>query len=308
MQGASSASARPSSDWPRRDAPIDLAELTLTELEALFDQRHLPRFHARQIFRWIWKRGVTDFSAMTDLGLALREQLAEDFRISTPAIVRRDVSEDGTQKFVLALQDARRIESVFIPDTPAQTFCISTQVGCAMGCAFCLTGKMGLVRNLTAGEIAGQVRVLSHALQLPEFNIVLMGMGEPLHNYDATLKALTAYTGGVHLILGGYDKGAEFAELAAATEGRVKQVLLIGATAPRLATAFAARAATAGPLATPYVLCGDLQGAVTAAAASAEPGDVVLLSPACASWDQYRDYEQRGEQFLRLVSELRARS
>lgn len=190
MQGARSASARSSTNEPRRDGPIDLAELTLSELEAVFEQRHLPRFHARQVFRWIWKRGVTDFAAMTDLGLSLRRQLAEDFRVSTPAIVRQDVSEDGTQKFVLALQDGRQIESVFIPDTPAQTFCISTQVGCAMGCAFCLTGKMGLVRHLTGGEIAGQVRVLSHTLALPDFNIVLMGMGEPLHNYDATIKAL----------------------------------------------------------------------------------------------------------------------
>jgi 23S rRNA (adenine2503-C2)-methyltransferase len=190
MAGASSASARVSPDEPPRNRPLDLAELTLTELESLFEQRHLPRFHARQVFRWIWKQGVTDFAAMTNLGLALRGQLAEDFRVSTPTIVRRDVSEDGTQKFVLALEDGRQIESVFIPDTPAQTFCISTQVGCAMGCAFCLTGKMGLVRHLTAGEIAGQVRVLSHALQLADFNIVLMGMGEPLHNYDATMKAL----------------------------------------------------------------------------------------------------------------------
>jgi 23S rRNA (adenine2503-C2)-methyltransferase len=90
------------------------------------------------------------------------------------------------------MADQRRIESVFIPDTPSMTFCISTQVGCAMSCGFCLTGKMGLVRNLTAGEIAGQVRVLAAAtglLDLP-FNIVLMGMGEPLHNYDATMKAL----------------------------------------------------------------------------------------------------------------------
>jgi 23S rRNA (adenine2503-C2)-methyltransferase len=190
MDGARSASARLPADRPRRDEPSDLAELTLAELEALFDQRQLPRFHARQVFRWIWKHGVTDFAAMTNLGLALREQLAGDFRVSTPAIVRQDVSEDGTRKFVLALQDGRQIESVFIPDTPAQTFCISTQVGCAMGCAFCLTGKMGLVRNLTAGEIAGQVRVLSRALELPDFNIVLMGMGEPLHNYDATMRAL----------------------------------------------------------------------------------------------------------------------
>jgi 23S rRNA (adenine2503-C2)-methyltransferase len=90
------------------------------------------------------------------------------------------------------LADGRRIESVFIPDTPGQTFCISTQVGCAMHCAFCLTGKMGLVRNLTAGEIVGQVRVLARELGLLDarFNLVLMGMGEPLHNYDETMKAL----------------------------------------------------------------------------------------------------------------------
>ncbi len=127
-------------------------------------------------------------------------------------------------------------------------------------------------------------------------------------NVDATLKALTAYSGGVHLILGGYDKGAEYDKLAAATEGRVRQVLLVGATAPRLEAAFAARAAAAGSRATAYVRCGDLETAVAVAASSASPGDVVLLSPACASWDQYRDYEERGEEFLKLVSELRARS
>ena len=170
--------------------PIDLSELELPALEALFTERQIPRFHARQVFRWIWKRGVADIHAMTDLSLDLRARLAEEFTVETPRIVKRDVSEDGTQKFVLRLRDGRQIESVFIPDTPAQTFCISTQVGCAMGCTFCLTGKMGLIRHLTAGEIAGQVRVLSHTLNLSEFNIVLMGMGEPLHNYDATMKAL----------------------------------------------------------------------------------------------------------------------
>ena len=170
--------------------PVDLGEYELTALEALFEERGIPRFHARQVFRWIWKRGVSDFHAMTDLGLALRARLADEFSIATPAIIKRDVSEDGTQKFVMRLRDGRQIESVFIPDTPAQTFCISTQVGCAMGCTFCLTGKMGLIRHLTADEIAGQVRVLSHTLHLTEFNIVLMGMGEPLHNYDATMKAL----------------------------------------------------------------------------------------------------------------------
>lgn len=189
--GASAASARPTHGELGRDKQ-DLAGLELAEMEALFEQHGHPRFHARQVFRWIWKRGVTDFAQMTDLSRSLRATLAEMFAITTPETIRRDVSEDGTQKFVLALADGKQIESVFIPDTPSQTFCISTQVGCAMGCAFCLTGKMGLVRHLTAGEIAGQARVLAHALEFAgePFNIVLMGMGEPLHNYDATMKAL----------------------------------------------------------------------------------------------------------------------
>jgi 23S rRNA (adenine2503-C2)-methyltransferase len=187
MAGASSPSQRrPAAE----STPRDIAELELNELEALFVQRDIPAFHARQVFQWIWKRGVTDFEAMSDLGRPLRARLSREFVVRTPVIVKHDVSEDGTQKVVLALHDGRQIESVFIPDTPAQTFCISTQVGCAMGCAFCLTGKMGLVRHLSAGEIAGQVRVLAHTLGLSDFNIVLMGMGEPLHNYDATMKAL----------------------------------------------------------------------------------------------------------------------
>ena len=129
---------------------------------------------------------------MTDLSRQLRIDLAGQFRIGTPTLLQTDTSSDGTVKFLLGLEDGRRIESVFIPDTPSQTFCISTQVGCAMKCGFCLTGKMGLVRNLTSGEIAGQVRVLAGemGLRTSPFNIVLMGMGEPLHNYDNTMKAL----------------------------------------------------------------------------------------------------------------------
>ena len=172
--------------------PVDLSGLELADLEALFEQHGYPRFHARQVFRWIWKSGVTSFAEMTDLSRPLRARLADAFTIATPTLVRREVSEDGTQKFVIALGDGRQIEAVFIPDTPAQTFCVSTQVGCAMGCAFCLTGKMGLVRHLSPAEIAGQVRLLAQSLDLVSrpFNIVLMGMGEPLHNYDATMKAL----------------------------------------------------------------------------------------------------------------------
>jgi 23S rRNA (adenine2503-C2)-methyltransferase len=174
------------------DTRFDLAEADVLELEDSLVAAGEPRFHARQVFRWIHRRGVTGFAAMTDLGLELRAKLERDFHVSTPEIVRREQSSDGTTKFLLQLADGKLIESVYIPETPSNTFCLSTQVGCAMKCAFCLTGRMGIVRDLTAGEIVGQVRVLARALGMLDkrFNIVLMGMGEPLHNYDATMKAL----------------------------------------------------------------------------------------------------------------------
>jgi 23S rRNA (adenine2503-C2)-methyltransferase len=171
---------------------VDLAGLELKELEEFVQSLGHRKFHAKQIYHWIWKRGVTDFGEMTNLGRELRKALADAATVSFPDVLKHDVSSDGTQKFVLRLADGRQIESVFIPDTPKQTFCVSTQVGCAMGCAFCLTGKMGLIRQLSAAEISGQVRLLARTLGLLDksFNIVLMGMGEPLHNYDATMKAL----------------------------------------------------------------------------------------------------------------------
>ena len=174
------------------DAPPDLAELDPDELEQALSRLRAAPYHGRQIYRWVYRRGLEGFDGMTDLSRPLRETLSRTLSFSTPRIVAREHSGDGTQKFVLALADGRSIESVFIPDTPAMTFCVSTQVGCAMRCAFCLTGQMGLARHLTAGEIAGQVRVLARELDLQDrrFNIVLMGMGEPLHNYEATMKAL----------------------------------------------------------------------------------------------------------------------
>src|SRR5690349_15544839 len=171
---------------------MDFSELERHEIGDALATLGVPAFHGRQVFRWIHKRGVSDVAAMTDLSQALRDTLASAATITTPHLVSQQTSSDGTTKFLLQLADGRQIEAVFIPDTPAQTFCISTQVGCAMTCGFCLTGKMGLTRHLTAGEIAGQVRVLANAtgLTASAFNIVLMGMGEPLHNYDQTMKAL----------------------------------------------------------------------------------------------------------------------
>lgn len=174
------------------DPRADIAGMTLDELEQALQELGAPRFHAGQVFQWIHRRGVTDFALMTDLSRDLRTRLDARLRIDTPHVVHKERSADGTTKLLLRLSDGKQIESVYIPDTPAHTFCLSTQVGCAMRCAFCLTGKMGIDRNLTAGEIAGQVRVLARELGMLDsrFNIVLMGMGEPLHNYDETMKAL----------------------------------------------------------------------------------------------------------------------
>ena len=180
---------------------LDLGGTELDELEQALAAIGRPRFHARQIFQWVHKRGVTEFALMSDLGRDLRRQLGEHFGLTTPEVVRTEQSSDGTTKLLLRLSDGKHIESVCIPDSPAGpassgggrlTFCLSTQVGCAMRCAFCLTGRMGIERNLTAGEIVGQVRVLCRELNALDqrFNIVLMGMGEPLHNYDETMKAL----------------------------------------------------------------------------------------------------------------------
>lgn len=171
---------------------MNLAECSLTEIETAIAALGLRTFHGRQVFQWLHKKGVTRFDDMTDLALPVRATLTEAFTVVTPTVSRKQTSVDGTTKFELQLQDGRHIEAVYIPDTPKQTFCISTQVGCAMACAFCLTGKMGLTRHLSAGEIVSQVRVLAQETGLigQPFNVVLMGMGEPLHNYDATMKAL----------------------------------------------------------------------------------------------------------------------
>ena len=177
---------------PAQDRRPDLAGLELDAITAAVVSLGYERFRGRQIFQAIHRHGVKTVAGITGVPADLRAILADHFTLNRPRIVTHDRSADGTEKLLLELADGRRIESVFIPDTPAMTFCLSTQVGCAMACGFCLTGKMGLTRDLTAGEIVGQVHVLREAVDLGRgtFNIVLMGMGEPLHNYDETMAAL----------------------------------------------------------------------------------------------------------------------
>jgi 23S rRNA (adenine2503-C2)-methyltransferase len=148
-------------------------------------------FHARQLYGWIHARGERDFSRMSNLPRPLRSALAERYRVALPGTETRQKSRDGTVKFLLRLEDGKAVEAVGIPEKGRLTFCISSQIGCALGCTFCLTGKMGLVRNLTPGEILGQVAILAaeHHLSANEYNLVFMGMGEPLHNYDNVLAA-----------------------------------------------------------------------------------------------------------------------
>ena len=146
-------------------------------------------FRAQQIFPWIHQRGVTDFAAMTNIGKVLSARLGERAHVAIPEIIGEHLSADGTRKWVLRLHDGNAIETVFIPETDRNTLCISSQVGCAVGCTFCATAQEGFNRNLTTAEIVGQVWLAEHGLrqQLGDparviSNVVFMGMGEPLLN------------------------------------------------------------------------------------------------------------------------------
>lgn len=174
----------------------DLRDFTLPELTELIRDFGEPPYRARQIFRWLWRDRIEDFGEMTDLPRSCREALAERARLGPMAVARVQDSEDGTRKLLIRLSDGEEIEAVLIPEARRLTACISSQVGCAMGCRFCLTASMGLHRNLRPSEIAGQVLALTSTLVPGRriTHIVLMGMGEPLANYAATEKALQILT------------------------------------------------------------------------------------------------------------------
>ena len=170
----------------------DLKGLSRHELEAFILKLDWPRYRSDQIFAWIYRRGVNDFDEMTDLAKDRRRQLERSARVSSLALSRRAVSRiDGTEKYLFELEDGERIESVLIKDGRRRTVCLSTQVGCALRCAYCATGELGLKRNLRAAEIIDQVIFARRQLPPGEdvTNVVLMGMGEPLRNYRETLTA-----------------------------------------------------------------------------------------------------------------------
>ncbi|MGH7906930.1 MAG: 23S rRNA (adenine(2503)-C(2))-methyltransferase RlmN, partial [Candidatus Binataceae bacterium] len=169
----------------RRNAGIlpDIRQLTLEELQPILIEAGQPSFRARQIMRWLWTAGAESFDAMRDLPIPLRAWLDERFAISIPSATAAN-SADDTRKLLLNLTDHEAIESVIIPADDRITLCLSTQAGCAMGCEFCATARMGLHRNLTAAEIAAQIPAARRELHIGErlTNFVFMGMGEPLAN------------------------------------------------------------------------------------------------------------------------------
>ena len=170
---------------------IDIKSMTLPELEKALTEDGLPKFRAGQVYRWLHARAVTDFSQMSDLSLSLRQQLNEKYAIYSAQAVQMQRSQlDGTVKFLYRLHDGELVEAVFMQYHHGNSICISTQVGCKMGCTFCATGRSGFSRSLAPSEMLSQVQSAEKETGLPVSNIVLMGMGEPLDNYDAVLRFL----------------------------------------------------------------------------------------------------------------------
>jgi 23S rRNA (adenine2503-C2)-methyltransferase len=193
-----------------------LIGLDFDELTAALESCGLEKFRAKQIWSQIYCLGLRDFKSMTTLAKPVREMLAERFTIDRPAISLHQKSEDGTQKWLLRLADGNEVECVFIPEEDRGALCVSSQIGCVMGCRFCHTGTQQLVRNLEASEIVGQVMLARDALKdWPKkvgkkggvvedalTNIVMMGMGEPLYNFDNVSKALRVLMHGEGLGIG----------------------------------------------------------------------------------------------------------
>ena len=174
----------------------NLLDLDVEALTGYLAEMGEKPFRAKQLLRWIYQTGESDFSAMTDIALALREKLSHCASVSAPEILREECSEDGTRKWLLNVGPGNAVETVYIPEESRGTLCISSQAGCALDCSFCSTGKQGFNRNLSVAEIIGQLWWANHRLGKNEdgnwaiSNVVMMGMGEPLLNYANTVSAL----------------------------------------------------------------------------------------------------------------------
>ena len=173
--------------------PRDIKSKTLPELRQELGDLGLPKYRAEQVYRWL-HRGVTDFSQMSDLSKALREELSQKYDLYSAQVERKQVSKDGTVKYLFRLHDGEYVESVLMHYHHGSSICISTQVGCKMNCSFCATGKSGFSRDLAASEILSQVLAASLDAGERISHIVLMGMGEPLDNYQNVLRFLELFT------------------------------------------------------------------------------------------------------------------
>ena len=196
----------------------------------------MPLFRARQLLHWIYEKYAQSIGDITELSRKLREQLSETAYISNLAIKKRQVSNDGTEKFLFGLEDGETIESVLLYDKDRLTLCISSQVGCAMGCRFCLTGKLGFKRDLKAHEIVDQIiSVNRHIAPRRTTNIVLMGMGEPLANLNNVTEALWRITGLMKI---------SKRRITLSTAGVVPKIMSLADSAPRVNLAISLNATT----------------------------------------------------------------
>jgi 23S rRNA (adenine2503-C2)-methyltransferase len=178
------------------NAKANLLECTREQIISWLSKQGIAAYRADQILKWIYLRQAESFTAMTDLSKHIRALLDRHFVISRLAVGKLETSSDGSRKYLFKLNDGKSIESVLIPERDHYTLCVSSQVGCAQGCRFCLTAASGFERNLTRAEIVAQVRDIKHALDEPAQlrNIVFMGMGEPLANYKNLVSALDTIT------------------------------------------------------------------------------------------------------------------
>ena len=207
---------------------VDLRNLTLEELKGWTAQWGLEPYRGEQVFRWIFIPGVESFDQMTNIAKRWRDRLNEVATLSRLEIQATETSRDGTRKFLFGLEDGERIESVLIPEKGHYTLCISSQVGCAQQCRFCYTGRMGFRRDLKAAEIVNQVLAVRAALPAgdrPLTNVVLMGMGEPLANFENTLQAL-------NILLSPQGLQLSPRHLTLSTAGLIPQMDLLGRSSP----------------------------------------------------------------------------